>query len=495
MKNELSTVYNPHSGLSGAGIQSVILAMVAVGLTIHAAGAGAAQNAQRPNIVFIMSDDHASAAISAYSSTLIKTPNLDRIAAEGMRFDRCFVVNSICTPSRAAILTGQYSHINGVKTFTPMDPTLVTLPKLLQKAGYQTAVIGKWHLMNNPTGFDTWSILPGQGKYFDPTFIEFDGGPVRPDGTTAGKTVSHKGYVTDIITDKCIDFLKNRSTDRPFLLLYHHKAPHDMWEYDPKYGHLFKDSDLPEPPDLFDDYQTRASPIKTTKQKIGVQHTLYAKETGHLSGAARKSAQYQEFIKRYLRCVASIDDNVGRFLDYLDQSGLARNTLVIYTSDQGAFLGEHGLFDKRFMYEDSLRMPFLVRYPGYIKPGTVNRDIVLNVDFAPTLLELAGVPFHAGMQGRSFRAQLQGQTPSDWRTAMYYRYYFSHFDTEPHYGVRTLHHKLIYYQRLNEWELFDLDDDPREVNNRYGDPSYGGTVDQLKATLGRLRAELKDDEG
>ncbi|MBI4661150.1 MAG: DUF4976 domain-containing protein, partial [Verrucomicrobia bacterium] len=278
------------------------------------------------------------------------------------------------------------------------------------------------------------------------------------------------------------------------LLLYHHKAPHDTWEYDPKHAQLYKDEVIPEPPGLFDDYRTRASPIQTTEQKIGVQHTVYAKETGHLTGRARKSAQYQEFIKRYLRCVASIDENVGRLLDYLDKTGLAQNTIVIYTSDQGVFLGEHGLYDKRFMYDESIRMPFLVRHPGRIRPGSVNRDIILNVDFAPTLLELAGLMNYPGMQGHSFYPLLQGQTPSNWRTAMYYRYYYSHFKTEPHYGVRTLHHKLIYYDRTKEWELFDLDKDPRELNNCYVDPSYGKTLEQLKVLLQKLRTDLDDRE-
>ncbi len=445
--------------------------------------AQAAVAPSRPNILLIMSDDHAAQAIGSYGSKINATPQIDRIATQGMRFANCFVTNSICTPSRAAILTGTYAHRNGVKNFDPLDQRQPTLPRLLQDAGYYTAVVGKWHLMTDPAGFDSWSVLPGQGKYHDPEFLEPGGGRTHP-----------TGYVTDLITDKALAVLEGRPRDRPFFLLCHHKAPHDEWEYDEKHAKLYRDETIPEPATLFDAGEGRASALRLTQQKIGLQHTEFAAETGHKSGKARTQAQYQRFIKAYLRCVAAVDDNVGRLLDYLDRTGLAGETIVIYTSDQGCFLGEHGLYDKRFMYEESLRMPLLVRWPGKVAAGGVNKDIVLNVDFAPTLLECAGVAIPAAMQGQSFRPLLEGNRPSDWRTAMYYRYYFSHFNTEPHYGVRTLEWKLIHYNRLGEWELFDLKSDPSELHNLYEDPAHAGRIGDLKATLGRLRAELGDGE-
>ncbi|MFV2068556.1 MAG: sulfatase [Pirellulales bacterium] len=477
-------------------LQSLFVAGV-LGLGLGGLGLGSvsARGAvERPNILFIMSDDHAAQAIGAYGSKINQTPHIDRLAKEGMRFDNCFVTNSICTPSRAAIFTGQYAHINGVKTFVPIDPELVTLPKLLRAAGYHTAIVGKYHLHSNPRGFDYWSILPGQGRYHDPEFVEM--GDESPSGRVAkGKRTTHPGYVTDIITDKTLDYLKNiRPKDRPFMLMYHHKAPHDPWLYDEKHAHLFTD-EIPEPATLLDDYSGRTDAIGQCTQKIGVQHTLYPRETRHLEGVARKKAQYQQYMQRYLRCIASVDDNIGRVLDYLDSSGLAKNTIVIYTSDQGFFLGEHGLYDKRLMYEEALRMPLLIRWPGVIEPNSTNGDLVLNVDFAPTLLEAAGVDeAPVPMQGRSFAALLEGATPSDWRRSMYYRYYFSHFNTEPHYGVRTLRYKLICFHRLGQWELFDLEKDPLEMTSVHADPAYADVVKKLKTELKRLQAELGDEE-
>jgi arylsulfatase A-like enzyme len=445
--------------------------------------ARAAEAPRPPNVLFIMSDDHAAQAIGSYGSKINTTPQIDRIAAHGMRFANCFVTNSICTPSRAAILTGKYAHKNGVKNFDPLDQRQPTLPRLLHDAGYYTAVVGKWHLMTDPAGFDSWTILPGQGKYHDPEFLVPGGGRKQL-----------RGYVTDLITDQAIAVVEGRPRDRPFFLLCHHKAPHDEWEYDGKHARLYQDAAIPQPATLFDAGEGRARALRLTEQKIGLQHTEFAAETGHLSGRARTEAQYQRFIKAYLRCVAAVDDNVGRLLDYLDRAGLAGETIVIYTSDQGCFLGEHGLYDKRFMYEEALRMPLLVRWPGKVASGTVSNDIVLNVDFAPTLLDCAGVAIPAAMQGRSFRPLLEGNRPHDWRTAMYYRYYFSHFNTEPHYGVRTLRWKLIHYNRLGEWELFDLKSDPSELHNLYPDAAYAAQVNELKATLARLRADLGDGE-
>ena len=473
---------------------------------------------QRPNILFIMSDDHAAQAISCYGSKINKTPNIDRLASEGMRFDNCFCTNSICTPSRAVIMTGKYSHKNGVLTLNDdFDGTQQTFPKLLQQAGYYTGMIGKWHLKTEPTGFDYYNVLPGQGLYFDPIMKE--SGKPWESGRRGG--VVHKGYVTDVITDFTLSFLKDRPKDKPFCLMYHHKAPHDMWEYDEKHAHLYEDVDIPEPDNLFDDYRNRGQAIKRTTQKIGMEETVFLhgtqgdqfsavrSEIGNLPEVEQKKRAYQYFIKAFLRCVSSIDDNIGRVLDYLDESGLAENTIVVYTADQGFFLGEHGLFDKRFMYEESLRMPFIVRYPRGIKPGSVSEDIALNVDFAETFLDYAGGSIPQDMQGRSLRPLLEGETPGDWRKSMYYRYWMHrpHFNVAAHFGVRTDRYKLIYYYGLPlgaagaldeptppEWELFDLQKDPAEMNNVYDDPAYAGVVNELKAELRRLRKELEDDQ-
>jgi arylsulfatase A-like enzyme len=478
----------------------------------------AAGGGKRPNILFIMSDDHAAQAISCYGGRINNTPNIDRIAREGLRFDNCFCTNSICTPSRAVILTGKYSHNNGVLTLDDVfDGSQQTFPKLLQQAGYYTGVVGKWHLKTEPTGFDYYNVLPGQGDYFNPRLKEK--GKEWKNGERGGEIFD--GYVTDVITDLALDFLKKRPKEKSFCLLYQHKAPHDMWEYDEKHAHLYEDVDIPEPDNLFDDYENRGEAIKRCRQKLTMDEAIFLHPTqgdqfddvrekiGDLPPDEQKRKAYQYFIKAFLRCVASIDDNVGRVLDYLDQSGLAENTIVVYTADQGFFLGEHGLFDKRFMYEESLRMPLVVRYPREIKPGSVSDDIALNVDFAETFLDYAGVRIPGDMQGRSLRPLLGGNTPEDWRTSMYYRYWMNrpHFDVAAHYGVRTKRHKLIFYYGLGlnasgaldkpappEWELFDLVKDPKEMNNVYNDPAYAEVVKELKAELLRLKRELGDTD-
>ncbi|WP_088546992.1 sulfatase family protein [Paenibacillus aquistagni] len=459
---------------------------------------------QRPNILFIMSDDHASHAISAYNSKVNQTPNLDRIAEEGIRFDNCFCTNSICAPSRAAILTGTYNHINGVKTLgDDLDGRQVTFPKLLQADGYQTAMIGKWHLGHgghyDPTGFDYWNVLPDQGDYHDPVFIEH------------GERKPYKGYVTDIITDLSLDWITERDPSRPFMLMCHHKAPHRPWEPDGKHQHLFEGIDIPEPTTFNDDYATRSQAAVNAKMRIDDLNEVDTKGAPpqDLTAEEVRRWKYQRYMKDYLRCIASIDDNVGRMLDYLDQAGIADNTIVIYTSDQGFFLGDHGWFDKRFMYEESLRMPFLVRYPKEIQPNLVNDDMILNIDFAPTFLDYAGLPIHERMQGRSIRSLLNGTTPSDWRTSMYYRYWM-HLDgcheVYSHYGLRTHDYKLIYYyaQALGttdsrdeskppEWELFDLRNDPYELNNVYSSPAYKEQVKELNKQLEQLIHEAQDE--
>ena len=464
-------------------------------------------DSKQPNIIFIMSDDHASHAMSCYGSRINETPNLDRIANEGMRFDNCFCTNSICTPSRATILTGTYNHINGVTTLaTHMDNSLQTFPKLLQTAGYQTAVFGKWHLgigpEHCPTGFDDWAVLPGQGFYHNPEFI-FKG----PDG---GSRRTVKGYVTDLITDMCLDWLKDRDEERPFCLLYHHKAPHRPWYPDEKHADMFLNEDLPEPETLYDDYSERASAAEAAQMRVGIhmnQRDLNCEVPVNLPEDEIRKWAYQRYIKDYLRVVASIDDNVGRLLDMLEAEGLVEDTIVIYTSDQGFFLGDHGWYDKRFMYEESLRMPFIIRYPREIEPGTVNADMILNVDFAPTFLDYAGVEMPGNMQGTSFRPLLNGERPDNWQTSMYYRYWMhlAHHHVYAHYGVRTLRYKLIYYYAdgLNqqgsldetkppEWELFDLEKDPLEMHNVYHDPAYGDVVEELTDELHRLQKKVGD---
>ena len=463
----------------------------------------------RPNILFIMSDDHASHAISSYGSRINQTPNLDRIADGGMILQNCFCVNSICTPSRANILTGTHSHVNGVKTLSdPLDGRKPNVAKMLRANDYQTAMVGKWHLGHggnaDPTGFDYWNVLPGQGLYHDPVMLE-------PDGEK-----THKGYTTDIITDFSLEWLQNRDKERPFFLMCHHKAPHRPWDSDEKHAQMFEDEDVPMPDNFFDDYANRSNAAKEAKMRVFGHMTERDLKIDTLGpppeGLSEKELanwQYQRYIKEYLRCVASIDDNVGRMLDYLDAEGIADDTMIIYTSDQGFFLGDHGWYDKRFMYEESLRMPFLIRYPREIQAGSSSDAMALNIDFAETWLDYAGVSIPDDMQGTSLRPILNGETPDDWRTSMYYRYWMhlSHHYVPAHYGIRTDRYKLIYYYgealgttgsidepKAPEWELFDLEKDPNEMCSVYDDPAYADIVTELTAELYRLKAEAGDEE-
>jgi arylsulfatase A-like enzyme len=461
-------------------------ALVGLCLTAPVCTCPAAGADTPPNILYIMSDDHAAHAISAYGSKVNQTPHIDRLARQGMRFSNCFCTNSICTPSRASILTGKYSHVNGVPVFNHLDGSQPTLPRYLRAAGYHTGMIGKWHLGGTPTGFDSWTILPGQGVYHDPVFI-----------TPAGRK-RHAGYCTDVITDLALDFLEHRPADRPFFLMCHHKAPHRPWQPDAKHRRQWENVEVPEPPTFNDDYATRSDAAREATMRVDRDLTaadLKEKPPEGLAGRALKKWKYQRYLRDYLACVASVDDGVGRLLDYLDKKGLSENTVVIYTSDQGFFLGEHDWFDKRFMYEESLRMPLLVRWPAKVRAGTVNEQMILNVDFAPTLLEAAGLPVPADVQGRSFLPLLRGQRPADWRTSMYYRYYHypMHHRVQPHYGVRTRRYKLIYFNKIDQWELFDLRQDPHELRNLYADPAHAETVRALKAELYHLKKELKDE--
>ncbi len=451
----------------------------ALGLAAAGCGESNMTAEQQPNIVFIFSDDHADRAMSCYGSVLNKTPHLDRIANEGMRFDQAYITMSLCSPSRASILTGTYPHINGQVTIGRMfDGSQTTFPKLLQHAGYQTAIVGKWHLHTEPTGFDYWNILIGQGPYFNPPMIE------------NGIYREHKGYTTDIITDKSIKWLDSRDTSKPFCLLCNHKAPHWISMPDEKHEHMYDDVEFPYP-ETFDDERPR---IYNEEQDwdIATIHERYKDNPRWqdvpegLSPEERKKDNYQRLMRDILATIASLDDNIGRLLDYLDAHGLADNTIVIYASDNGYYMGEHGWIDKKSPYDESLRIPLVVRYPRHIRPGTVNSDFVLNLDIGPTLLDYAGVATPPKMQAQSFRPLLEERTPPEWRDTVYFHYHTGrHY---AYYGIRTAQHKLIhYYADMDEWEFYDLENDPTELHNAAGDPAYADVIAGLKTRLADIR--------
>ncbi len=492
-----------------AVLLAALCSFVAIAAPIRAA------DAKRPNIVFIFSDDHAYQAIGAYGSKIIDTPNLDRLGNEGIRFDRCLVTNSICGPARAVILTGKYSHLNGFYNNSNgrFDGSQTTFPKLLQKVGYQTAVIGKWHLVTDPTGFDHWDILPGQGQYYNPPMIRM------------GKRVVRPGYTTDIITDLSLDWLKQRDPDKPFMLMCQHKAPHREWSPNLKYLGHDDDREYPEPPTLFDDYEGRGKAAKSQAMTLAEHFSpldVKLRTPGSLSPEQRKvwdayyeprNAKFREaklegkaltrwrfnrYMHDYLGCIKSVDEGVGRVLDYLKEAGLEENTIVIYSSDQGFYLGEHGWYDKRWIYEESLRTPLLVRWPGVTKAGTSNRDIVSNVDFAQTFLDIAGVDIPDDMQGRSLVPLFEGETPDDWRKSFYYHYYEfpGPHSVAKHFGVVTDRYKLVrfYEPEMNYSELFDLKTDPQEMRSVHGEAEYADVQAELEKELARLREELKVPE-
>ena len=493
-------------------MRSFILSVVALCIVTSASLA-----ADRPNILFVFTDDHCIQAMSCYGSKVNKTPNMDRLANEGMMFHNCFVTNSICGPSRAVIQTGKHSHLNGfIRNGNTFNGNQQTFPKLLQKAGYQTAVVGKWHLKSTPVGYDYFDVLVGQGPYYNPPMKTMKDGSVV--------TVKHTGYTTDIITNKTLDFLKNkRDSKKPFMLMYQHKAPHRNWQPGPKYLNKYDDVTLPEPETLWDDYSGRTSAARN--QKMTIEKHLSANDLklnsnrsltpeqwaawdaaygpknkafqeANLSGKELIKWKYQRYTKDYLRCVDSVDEGLGRVLDYLDESGLAKNTVVIYSSDQGWYLGDHGWFDKRWMYEESLRSPLLVRWPGVVKPGSKNSDITSNLDFAETFLALAGVDVPADMQGRSLVPLLKGNTPNDWPKSFYYHYYEfpGGHSVARHYGVRTDRYKLIHFYQNKEWELFDLERDPNELNSVYDESEYAKIRKELETELDRLRKHYKVPE-
>jgi arylsulfatase A-like enzyme len=483
----------------------------------------------RPNIIYIMSDDHAYQAISAYGGPLkdlAPTPNIDRIAANGMRFNRCLVTNSISGPCRAVILTGKYSHLNGFianEGQPPFNGAQQTFPKLLQAAGYNTAMIGKWHLGSDPTGFNHWDVLPGQGFYYNPDFINKYG------------RYTEQGYVTELITKKSLDWLKEaKSSGKPFMLMMHHKAPHREWQPGPNELSLYKDVTFPEPATLFDDYSNRGTAEKS--QDMTISKTMRIEEdlkmykdltkmkaTGlnrmnsdqmnawnkvydpiirhfyeaNLSGEELIRFKYQRYLQDYLACIAAVDKSVGEILDFLKKNGLDKNTIVIYASDQGFYMGEHGWFDKRWMFEQSYRTPLLIQWPGVVKAGSVNEDMVSNIDFAETFLDMAGVKIPADMQGMSMVPVLKGKTPANWRKEHYYHYYEypgSHM-VKRHYGMSTERYKLIhYYYDIDEWELYDLRTDPQEMKNVYNDPAYTSVKEDLHKRLAKLMVKFKDSD-
>jgi len=481
-----------------------------------------------PNIILIMSDDHAVNAISCYGNSVNKTPNIDRIADEGIRFNQSFCTNAICAPSRAVLLTGKYSHINGhINNSVSFNGSQQTFPKILQQNNYQTALIGKWHLKSEPTGFDYWNILPGQGSYYNPDFIEM------------GEKKTVNGYVTDLITEFTVNWLDDRDTTKPFCLLMHHKAPHRSWMPHLKNINAFDSVEIPIPTNFFDDYQNRSTAAKEQKMSIwkdmylGYDLKLTQKENStepindigtwaidRLNENQRKvwdasyiaknnefyrkkpegkdlaRWKYNRYMQDYLATIESVDESVGKILDYLDKNGLAENTIVVYTSDQGFYLGEHGWFDKRFMYEESLKMPLLIRYPKEINKA-ISDKMVMNLDFAPTFLDYAGIQVPKDMQGESMRKIMMGDQGDSWRDEIYYHYYEypkGGHAVKRHYGIRTQRYKLIhYYYDIDEWELFDLQEDPNEMNNLYGKTLYEEITSDLKYKLKELREKYKDD--
>ena len=470
--------------------------------------------AEKPNIIWIFSDDHSYQTIGAYGGRLKElnvTPNIDRLANEGMRFDRCYVSNSICGPSRAVLLTGKHSHLNGKKDnhgkFNHDQPNFA---KILQKNGYQTAMIGKIHLSGAMQGFDYWDVLIGQGHYNNSKFVSGNG------------TVKSKGYVTDVITDKTLTWLKEqRDEEKPFMLMMHHKAPHRNWHPHKRDMGRYADVEIPEPPTLFDDYKGRGT--AANKQDLSIAKSMKMEGDVKLGGKYTNNSQYRKrnedyeknkptgddltrlkyqlYMKDYLRCIWSVDESVGKVLDYLEESGLSKNTIVMYSSDQGFYMGEHGWFDKRFMYEESYRTPLLVRWPDHVKPGSVNQDLVQNIDFAETFLSLAGVEAPEDMQGESIVPLMKGETPADWRKSLYYHYYAypSTHDVRKHEGVSENRYKLIRFYGKDvpngeEWELFDLKKDPQELNSEYANPEYTEEVARLKKELQRLRKYYKVPE-
>ena len=509
---------------------------------------------KKPNIIYIMADDHTSQAFGIYGSRLASlnpTPNLDKIANEGIIFDNCFVTNSICTPSRATMITGQYSQANGVLDLEGhVPPERQYLPQEMKKLGYEAAVVGKWHLEDEPATFDYYAVLPGQGKYHDPEFI------VQGDQDWPKNRIQTKGHSSDNITDLTIAWLKDkRNKDKPFFLMHHYKAPHDDFEYAPRYKDYLENTYIPEPASLYEngnngsiatrganDSLLRVIGSSVSKRNIvrGMGMRIWSNEftkisnpefnvsnaiSSDISDKEYTHKTYQEYLKRYLRCVKGVDDNVARLVKFLKEEGLYDNTIIVYTGDQGFMLGEHDYIDKRWMYDESMRMPFFVRYPEKIKAGTRTDAIINNADFAPTLIDLAGGKAPKQMQGHSFKTILEtGKEPKDWQQSTYYRYWMhmAHAHANPaHFGIRTKQYKLIFFYgkywvdtkdpnaTWNKkswgnkfemdtpvaWEFYDLSKDPKEMNNAYNDPAYKDIIKELKQQLKEKRKSLNEEDG
>ncbi len=516
--------------INSVGMRTKLLASFCFSLLFSLAGIAA----ERPNIVFIFTDDHAPHAIGAYDGIykpLNPTPNIDKLARQGMLFQNSFCTNSICGPSRAVIQTGKHSHLNGfMQNGNRFDGSQQTFPKLLQKSGYQTAMIGKWHLGTDPQGFDYWDVLPGQGMYYNPFMLSKDGRRRVP------------GYCTDIVTDLALDWLKeNSESEKPFMLMCQHKAPHRTWMPALRHLNLYDDIEVPTPSTLFDKFEDNASPARhqeleidrhmnlvydlfvdpyegwdpkegksldrsgfrnlktmTPKQRkawdaaYGPKNEAFLK--AKLTGRELVKWKYQRYIKNYLRCVKGVDESVGKILKYLDDAGLSENTIVIYSSDQGFYLGDHGWYDKRWMYEESLKMPLIVKWPGVTKPGSVNKNLVQNLDYAETFLDIAKTEIPDDMQGVSMVPLLKGKTPSDWRKSIYYHYYEfpSVHMVAKQFGIRSERYKLIRFYQFDEWEFYDLEKDPKELTNQYNNPEYQSEIARMKKELSSLRAGYGD---
>jgi arylsulfatase A-like enzyme len=513
----------PTMTLPQSPAQQLILCCLA--LTLVACDTTTHKNTQSPppNIIYIMADDLTTQAISAYENgiydDIAPTPNMDRLAKEGMRFQNVMCTNAICGPSRAAILTGNYSHVNGYyknEKGGQFDNTNWTFPQEFQKNGYQTSLFGKWHLGTEPVGFDTYKFHAAngqQGKYWDPIYNH------------NGKEVEEKGYATNLTTDFALDWLNNtRNAEKPFLMLLQYKAPHRAWEPDSIYQHLWDDIEMPYPSNFFDDFKGRErtagdtemtmdylnrmdmklSPPEGLSDEERIKWLFYGVRPGEhvqpdgMSSEEGQKWRYQIYIKDYLACVKSVDDNIGRLLDYLDAHQLSENTMIVLTSDQGFYLGEHNFFDKRFIYEESLRMPFILKYPKRVRPGSINTDVIANIDFATTFLDIAGITTDQKTQGRSFAAALDEKSDKDWRQSMYYHYYEFPFwhHVQPHYGIRTSDYTLAhFYYNIDQWELYDLKKDPQQMNNLIDDPNYTAVLASLKKELNDLRQSYGDAHG
>lgn len=505
-------------------------------LAIALVGCNKSETKKRPNFIIIMTDDHAKNAISAFGSKMINTPNIDRIAKEGIKFNNAFVTNALCGPSRAVILTGKYSHINGFKdNESTFDNRQMTFIKLLKEAGYYTSVVGKWHLVTEPTGFDYWNILIDQGQYYNPDFVEM------------GDTTRKVGYTTDLITDEALKEIDKQNDTKPFALLLHHKAPHRNWMPNFKHFGMFDKDTIPLPETFFDDYSSRSEAAKQQDMEIvnmfrsddmklilpagakdpgsgggngfdgakiwasnyerlnDEQKKLWDAYYGPISvafyqanpkGNDLKKWMYDRYMKDYLACVASVDENIGRVLEHLEKKDMLDNTFIIYTSDQGFFLGEHGWYDKRFMYEESMGTPLVMRYPQRMAGGLESEQLVLNLDIAPTVLEAAGIEIPQDMQGRSLLPLMNTTPEKKWRKSVYYHYYefpYGWHNVKKHYGIRTDRYKLIhFYNDIDAWELFDLQNDPGEIHNMYDKPENAALIDSLKKELEALRKEYRD---